>query len=227
MKAYYSVINNYYFCWVPLTHAVLKISNYNIQEIDRCLYSMLHLWDVTYYKSKEPLLVWTTRDVVMCNLHMNYQMDSRNWTTFPLFVPPIPISDRTYWRFVSEVPSYVDKFGTPAVEFNDWMQLWFSFGVWNYKLFKCVLKNCWNNIDKETLVNNDDNDFIINFSAHTCSYHHQIFHHNSQYEVVLTWLLCLCWWEVSMILCWVYKHTFFRSTGFCMSVWCQNIENKI
>ena len=29
-------------------------------------------------------------------------------------VPPIPISDGSYWGFFSEVPMYVDKFGTPS-----------------------------------------------------------------------------------------------------------------
>ena len=84
MKACSSVIIYCCFCWVQLTHGVLKLSSYNIQDNDHCCYRLLYRWYVVYYNFKEPLLVWTTRNVVMRNPHMIDKMPSSNWTTIPL-----------------------------------------------------------------------------------------------------------------------------------------------
>ena len=113
-----SVIIHCDFCWVLLIHWIIKRYSSTLQEIYyrwyHCCYRILYRWDATYTKSKKPFLVWTTRDVVMCNNHMIYKMKSSNYNT-AFIVPLIPISDSTYSRLVYEVPRYIDYFGTPSL----------------------------------------------------------------------------------------------------------------
>ena len=66
--------------------------------------------------------------------------------------------------------------------------------------FSNVSEKLWNNTDKKSGVNNDDNDFIIKFSAHNYSSKHDIFDCNSQDKLALTWW----WFFVGGRLVWFY-----------------------
>ena len=101
-KAYSSVVIYCDFCWVPLIYWILKFSSSALQEIFHCwyhcCYRFLHRRDVACTKSKKPLLVWTTTNVMMYNPHMIYQIKFSNINS-TFLLPPIPISDSIYWRF--------------------------------------------------------------------------------------------------------------------------------
>ena len=93
--------------------------------------------------------------------------------------------------------------------------------------FKCILKICLNNTDKETWVYNEDHDFILQFWAHICIFHHEIFDYTQSIrggvEMIIIFLLMGGWYDFMLSL----QTIVFRSTGFCMSAWCQSTKKKI